>query len=464
MSFFIAFFLVTARLHYFEIPAMGRITSLAASFRNLVLANDNYLIFLDKEKYQVLNSVRLAESPRIVGYDIETADFWAVTEGRFLRIDEFTYSIREFRIEDALNIRGFAIGPGFLYWYKGAAPVRLNKRSGRVETVSSVPQDAQWFKLLSGDQLRQYPFLSPYYLEDEKFNRYPITSLAEDGINLYIGTRDYGIFRYNKLTWESKHIAFAPYASPIRRIVKENNRLYFLSDNSVSFYDPSTDSFANFRYPNRIDAFIPFQNRFIISSRNRLLSIEANFVYPISEALEQVTTFSRDGENILLATRDGLYELNPVINATEFIGLENITINKILPDSSVIYAATESGLFQYDRQTKNWEHLTSMPFRDIIKYGARHYLISTNNQLYEYAADTMRGLPYMNITCLESDGRYLYLGTLIGLAIFDPVRNLYRPAPFLPKEKINSVVLTPTEAWLLTDRTVLKIALSELVK
>ena len=442
---------------------MGRVTSIAASPNQLLIINDQRLLFLDKrEKFKIVYSYQPPERPTLLGYDIEYGDFWIIGVNNIYRINEYTYSTRYFKVEGASNIKSFAVGPNYLYWHKGQILVRFNKRNGKVEPTSSVPQEAKWFSLLTSEHLRQFPFLAPYYFQDQRFNHYPITALLEVGLDLYVGTSGFGIFKYNSLTWEKSHIAFSPYTPDIRKLLKEPEGIYFLGDNSISFYNFSTDSFVNIRFDNNLDAVIPFQNRFIINSANRLLSIEGNFVYPISEPIKNVTAFSHDGEDILFATRDGLYRLNTKANATQFLGLADMYIYRILTDSISIYAATEFGLYQYEREKKSWERLINLPFLDLMKFDKKHYLISFSHQLYELAGDSIRALPYMNINCFDSDGSRLYLGTSLGLAIYDPDRQSYRTAPYLPKDKINSIVVANDIVWLLTDRALLKIAVAEL--
>ncbi len=463
MFIYLALLLFSVKTHYLEIPPMGRITSIAASPNQILLINSEYLVFLSKrENFKFVYSYRPPETPTIVGYDLEWGDFWVMTKKNIFRINEYSYSIRNFNIESTSAITSLAIGPGYLYWYDKAIPVRFNKRNGKIERPVIIPAEVTWFKLLSTKQLRKFPFLAPYYFQDEKFNQYPISALLEDGFDLLVGSDGFGLYKFNKFTWEKEHIAFAPFTPYVRELLKESDGLYFVGDNSVTYYDYLKNSYEYTRFDNRIDAFIPLQNKFIVSSANRLLSIEANFVYPLGEPVQKVTDFSPDGTSILYATDDGIFQLNTETNTIYPLGLTNTMVNKILPDSDFIYAATEKGLFKFDRATKKWERLIAFPFIDLLKYQDRHFLISSTHQLYELVDDSLNILPYMNIFCFECDSQYLYLGTILGLAIYDPQRKLYRHAHFVPKEKIISMAILRETVWLLTERSIITVALSEL--
>lgn len=465
MAALIALLVFSARIHYLEIPPMGTITSIASSPRHLLLVNDHRLVFLNKnERYRIVYAYAPPEPPNLVGYDIEYGDFFAVGTENFYRINEFTYSVRSYSVPRARTIAGFAIGPGYIYWYDGTALMRVNKRSGKVETAAAVPPEARWFRRADAQALRAFPFLSPYYYEDSRFNRYPVTALAEDGMDLYVGTAGYGLFKYHRLTWEKSHITFSPYTSPVRRLLKQPGGLYFVGDFTVSWFDAAGDSFTNLRFDNRIDNLIPLQNKIYIGSANRLLSYEGNFVYPIAEPVENVRLFVQDGPDILYATRDGLYRLNVPANSVDYLGLEDAGINALLVDSTAIYAAGERGFFRYERSTTNWERLMNLPLLDALRFGDQYYFIAATRQLFVLSAttDTIMPLPYMNITCFDTDGQLVYLGTALGLAVYDPQRRTYRTAPYLPKEKINALALADDAIWLVTDRSILKMALAEL--
>ncbi|MEO0225509.1 MAG: hypothetical protein ABIL05_01000, partial [candidate division WOR-3 bacterium] len=349
--------------------------------------------------------------------------------------------------------------PEYLYWYRGTNLFRFHKRTGKVEPGAGIPPEAKWFKMTTNEMLRKFPFLSPYYYNDEDFNRYSISAIFEDGLDLYVGTIGYGLFKYHRLTWEKSHITFGPYTGNIRVIYKDDSRFYFLGDRSISIYHWEGDSFSNFICKNNIEAFIPYQNRIYISSANRLLSFEGKFAYPISDLRNNVTTLTLDSNEIIFATTSGVYRLNPLSNSVLSLGLENIHINKIISDDSYIYAATKNGLYRYKRDSKIWERLINIPFLDIIRFDInRYYLISFNRQLYETNGDSLSALPYMNLTCFATDGELLYLGTLLGLDIYNPATRIYRSASFLPEEKINSMAIFLDTLWLATDKSLLKIA------
>jgi len=463
MGVLIALLLFSARVRYLEIPPMGTIASIAASPNQLLLVNDQRLVFLSKsEHYRIVYAYEPPEHPVLVGYDIEYGDFFVVGTEHFYRVNEFTYSVRSYGVPRALAIIGIAVGPGYIYWHDGLTLLRLNKRNGKVESTAAVPPEAKWFRLAGSQDLRAFPFLSPYYYQDSRFNRYSITALAEDGMDLYVGTDGYGLFKYHRLTWEKSHITFSPYTSPVRRLLKRPEGLYFVGDFAVSWYDASGDSFTNLRFDNRIDDLIPLENKLYVGSANRLLSYEGSFVYPISEPIENVRLFRQDGADILYATRNGLYKLNVRVNSVEHLGLEDAGINAILVDSAAIYAAGERGFFRFERATAKWERLMNLPLLDALQFHDQYYFIAATRQLFVLSSttDTIRPLPYMNITCFETDGRLLYLGTALGLAVYEPARRIYRTAPYLPKEKINALALTEDAIWLVTDRSILKMALA----
>jgi len=69
----------------------------------------------------------------------------------------------------------------------------------------ALPQDVEWFGEKDKTDVRDYPFLVPYYAQDKYFHRYEYTSIAVDNKDMWIGSNGYGVYYDNTYTWNGNH-------------------------------------------------------------------------------------------------------------------------------------------------------------------------------------------------------------------------------------------------------------------
>ncbi len=445
---------------YRIIPPLGKIRSIAASDLMVFAASDEYLLFVDKIDYTFQRSVFFNRELILIGYDNYTGDLWIFCPDTLVRFNTISYTLRAFPINE--YIQRFAVDIRNVYFEnaKTGQKFALDKVLGTVAGISNFPPNLKWYKQTAESDIRQYPFLNPYYYYDEAevsqmpFQRYPITSVYDDGMYLYVGTNGYGLLKYSKTSWDRKRLVYGPLESHINTVKKFGQMIYFLSPSGISFFDGENERWQYLRL-NRMATDITGQGSSIFIARNnRVIRTSGNMEFPVSDFTNEILTLSSDSGYIYVATRSGLFRIERGTNSEIPFGPERYAVYYVYPTEDAVYAGGEFALYKYTRSEQTWTQVYNFGVKDITGLRGRIYALGTNNQIMSSTAapdDSLKSdsswilLPYFNIYDIDTDDEVLYCATFSGVYYYEPDEGTYRIIYNLPREPYENVFVVNDE-------------------
>ncbi len=433
--------------NYSMIAPLGTVKSMATSNFQLFVLSDEYLIFMDKNGLRIENTVYVDAGAELVGYDNFNTDLWIVYRDKIIRFSTTTFNFREFPID--LAVAGFAVDASELYieTARTSEKYSLDKISGTLTKVNSVPSNLNWYKKLTEADMRQYPFLSPYYYTDDvqatqtPFEQYPITALYDDGMYLYVGTQRYGILKYNKVSWQSERIITGPLDTHIKRVRKIDGKAVLVSNSGISYYDTADSKWSYQRFRDVINDLVSFRDRLYFARSNTILYATGSLEFPTETFDRDILTLSKDSENIYVGTRSGAFMIIAGSGEAIPFGPARQAVYAIHTTADAIYVGGEIGMYKYDRDNREWSTVLGFGIKDIVQVRSDMYSLGTNNQLIQYspAADSIEGttdwslLPYFNVYDIDTDDSVVYCATHAGAYYYDPTTGSYRIINNLPR-------------------------------
>ncbi|OPX17758.1 hypothetical protein BXT86_04785 [candidate division WOR-3 bacterium 4484_100] len=454
--------------HYYIIPPLGRIYSITASTRYLFVASDNYLIFFNKPDLSFEKALMFDRTLELIAYDQSTDDIWLISLPEIVRFTPFTYSIKTFPFSRVVN--RLAVDSKYLYLDTGTKYC-LDKRTGKLKTVSSFPPGLYWNEKDPSPLLKKYTFLTPYYYFDQEkesqipFQRYPITALYDDGINLFVGTDRFGLLKYNKVSWQYQRIIYGPLDSQIDKVYQIDSIIHFLSAGGISYFQAQKRKWHYLRLKQRPENILWMDKEFVLSFENRLLKLNGTFTFPLGNFQGRVLCLNQDTQNIYIGTTQGLFRLPIRANEPLPFGLKDFAIYVIHPTEDKIYIGGENGFYRYDKKSKTWSRPISFGIKDIVSIGHNLYLLGLNNQLISYQSDASDSdttwflLPYFNIYDITTDQEVLYCASYSGVYYYNPQSSSYQIVHQLPRIKYDYVFFVGDKLIAIADKKIY--ALSE---
>jgi hypothetical protein len=434
--------------HYSMMAPLGRVKSIASSNLQIFALSDDYLLFIDKNNFRLENAIYVNRSMELVGYDNYTTDLWIVCRDNIIRLMTTSYNVREFPIQ--FTISRFSIGVDYVYFesVKTGQKYALDKITGALSTITSYPGNLTWYKRMSSGDVTQYPFLSPYYYSDDiqvsqtPFQRYAITAIYDDGMNLYVGTDGYGILKYNKISWQSQRIINGPLDSRVIGVRRVDDRIVLISNSGISYFTPETRNWDYRRFKDMVVDLVYYNGDIYVAQRNRVLRTTGMMEFAVGTFNKDILSLAHDERNIYIGTRSGAYRIIEGTGEPLLFGPSTYAVNIIYPTSHAVYVGGELGMYEYDRTTDEWSTVLNFGTKDIVEIAGDIYSLGTNNQIIRHpstAADTTVTdtawilLPYFNVYDIDTDGTVLYCATYSGIYYYEPTSASYRVIYNLPR-------------------------------
>lgn len=465
MILFLSFFFIGINIypqnlmwdHYTITPPLGTIKSITASDIEVFAASGRYLLFFNKQSYAFEKSILFDCELEIIGYDNYTNDLWIVCPDGIIRFNTLSFTTRFYPIEGL--IARFALDAKYVYFVHTKAVERfaLDKVTGALSSINNFPENLKWYSLTLPQDIRKYPFLSPYYYYDDAqvsqvpFQEYPITALYDDGMYLYVGTDRFGLLKYNKTSWASQRIVYGPLDSQIRTVRRFDQNIYFLCATGISFFEKDSKNWKYLRLNRSANDIISVNNEIYLSRDNLLLRTSGNLEFPLDHMTDNVLTLNADSQYIYVGTRSGLYK---VIHGTSNLipfGPANYAVYYVYPTEDAVYAGGEFALYRYSREEGTWATEFNFGVKDIVSIDDDIYALGMNNQiirrpgaLSDSAAldSNWTLLPYFNIYDIDTDNEVLYCATYAGIHYYEPQTNLYKPIYNLPRINFAHLLVT----------------------
>ncbi|MBE0432250.1 hypothetical protein IBX73_02150 [candidate division WOR-3 bacterium] len=441
---------------YTVIPPLGHVKSIAASNMQVFALSDDYLLFIDKHDFRLNNALYFDCAPQLVGYDHYTSDLWILCREKILRFRTMTFNLQEFPLH--FPAERFAIDAGELYLEdaRNGDKFALDKVTGMISRISAFPVNIYWHrKTIEGD-ITKHPFLNPYYFVDDvhfsqtPFVQYPITAVYDDGMHLFVGTDQYGVLKYNKISWQNERIVNGPLDLNISRNRMIEGKIAFVSRSGLSYFDPETGDWTYQRFRSPLIDLVTFNGAVHVARQNSVLVTEGTLESPRGSFDENILSISSDDENIYVGTRSGAFSIAGGTDSPAPFGPDRHAVHIIYPARHVVYVGGEMGMYGYDREAKTWSTLLPFGVKDIVELADDIYALGTNNQLIRYPGadrdtDTVRPdtnwslLPYFNIYDIDTDGTVLYCATYSGMYYYEPVGGSYHIIYNLPRMNFKQV-------------------------
>lgn len=432
---------------YTIIPPLGTVRSLCTSTLSLYAINDNYVLICDKYDLSLQRSIHFDADIYLIGYDQFFDDIWIVSPDNLFRFNTVSYMVREYPIHEVVERLGIDQNSVYL---DGARDFSLDKRTGELIQIGSFPGNTTWFKKTQSADLKNYPFLSPYYYYDETsasdvpFTQFPITALYDDGMYLFVGTQSFGILKYNKVSWQKERLIYGPLDRDIAQVRSFGDNIYFMTPAGLSYFSVNDRDWHYQRYSRHLTDIVPSGSNIMISMGTHLAEQEGGMVMTVSTMNSDILSLAADESSIYLGTRSGLYQLDHGMREPRSFGPDQFAVYAIYPAENAIYAAGEIGFYRYDRSRRTWNKALPLGIKEIAPINEELFLLSTNNQLIRYnpaiPGDTNWVLlPYFNIYDIAADENVVYCASYAGIYYYDPAAEQYRVIYNLPRRRYEHV-------------------------
>lgn len=456
---------------YEIIPPLGKIKSIATSNNKLFVISDTYLLIFDKSNLRLERTVYFSEEISLIGYDPFYDELWISSIDALLRYNINLGSLREYQFRDTIKGIGFTSEEVYI---QSRSRYSLDRVSGKTKSVGNLPDNVIWYGSFDRKILDKYVFLNPFYYQDnlnetnDPFYRYEITAVYDDGMYLYVGTNQYGILKYNKVSLAKERIVYGPLSTTNLRLKKVGTEYYFISPSGFSHLSPGERNQWNyFRLSNEPGEFSIIGNEYFISFGGELKKIIGSVSIPVTDFRNNIITINFDEMNIYIGTNDGLYRLLMNTNEPFEFGPNRYPVHMIYPTPDQIFVGSENAIYRYDRVLEQWFRVMPWGARDVCELKSNLYFLTPENQLIRYypGYDSVRDendapaiiLPYFNILDIESDGVVLYCATGSGMNYFDPETQTYNPIYNLPRIKYNYVGIIGQDIIAIADRNIYRL-------
>jgi hypothetical protein len=436
---------------YKIIPPLGYLKSLATSPMYVFAVSDNYLLVFDKQTLSLEKSFHFNKNIKLVGYDPQYNDVWVYSTSGFVRLSVNTYSMREYFFSSIVN--RFGIGKDYLY-IDGPRDYRLDKITGEVNQISAFPNDLQWHKRSTVSDIRNYAFLTPYHYYDElhesQFPNYQfnITSVYDDGMNLYVGTDRYGLLKYNKISWQKQKVVYGPLDSKIRRVKKFDDKIYFVSSSGISFYQTKQDNWKYHRFTHQVADLLLMNENFFVGFGHQIAQRSGGLMVSVRSFGSDIICLQSDNLNMYVGTNSGLYKIIRGTSEPIPFGPDRYAVHTVYPSGNAMFVGGEIGFYKYNKDTSKWSKILNRGIKDIVEVNDELFLLGVNNQLIKYQhkqenlSDTTVAwilLPYFNIYDIDADKEVLYCASYAGVYYYEPETEFYKVIYNLPRIKYDYV-------------------------
>lgn len=456
------------RLDRYEIvPALGRVGALAASAFDLYVLSDQELIVIRKSDLAVTRALSFSAPIDLMAYDRFRDELWLTAGNSLVRYNLFLGSCREYPVTTGA-ISALAVTPERIYFITDV-PCALHVATGTIKPASP-PDGLNWAHGLTDEELRERPYLSPYYYRDGPgesripMTRFGITALLDDGLYLYAGTDRFGVLRYNTLTLQRDRIVYGPLDRRVRQVRRVGDRVAFLTEAGLSFYESHSNRWSYRRLDIPIAQFLTLDTTLLIASDTRLSALSGTMIFPVSDFPARVIALGADDRRYYIGTEWGMFQIPRGTREPLGFGPDRDPVRAILACGGHVYVGTDFALYRGDSTGTAWD--TVMPFgvQKMLAVGSDLYCLSANNQLIRCRPDADSQwvlLPYFNVYDIETDGAVVYCAGYNGLNYYDPDRGFYKPVYRLPRVAYRHVFFADGRLLVVADDGLYRLAAAD---
>jgi hypothetical protein len=465
---------------YTIIPPLGTIRSIATSTVAVFAVSDDYVLVFDKNTMDLERTYAFDTEIDLIAYDQWFDDLWIASATGLFRLNLTSGMTREYNISK--HTRALGVGIEYLYLETDdRLKFRFNRTTGAMQPVGSFPADLRWYRPSSQQDVRKYPLLNPFYYTDElvvsqtPFVRFPITALYDDGTDLYVGTKGFGLLKYSTITWAKQRVIYGPVDPSIQRAARIGNDIYLLSPGGISIIsvtgavETGTWHWGYLRTLHEISTLVKINDQLIVGTGSQLASLTGTLVFPITEFQSNILSITVDQSHLYIGTSDGMFGLIADTREPYEFGPDRLPVYAVHATADYIYAGGEMALYRFDRRVEKWSKILNYGIKDIVQVKDELYLLSVNNQLMSYhepKIDSLPGdsaaswtlLPYFNVYDIDADSEVLYCASYAGIAYYDPADKLYKTIYNLPRIPFTAVYILDSEILAVSSQGIYRLS------
>lgn len=475
--------------------ALRRITSVSYDLSYVYMAGERSIARYDRRFDEWAHPLSISdglldEEMIVCGYDRFEDCLWVVSPGTIQKYNPILRRSQLFRdLGVSLNqIHSIGVSETAVWFASDRQLLKLERETGSWVRVPLAPADVVWWgrrSLLPIDS-SAYPFLTPYFFVDENLVRYEISSLADDGRYLWVGTDGHGAWRYDPVTFDEKHFAYGLSSDTVRCLARDGDSLWIggMSGESgpITLWDRENDVFRYFDAvhisglnSNNVYA-IEVTQEFVAFGTDQGVSLYEKktdewTTYTIFDGLrsDEVISFARDSVYLFSGTRRGLSVLDMETGKLESLTqLGRISVNDIVATGDTVLFATGSGVFLFDKGVKSWGEMVDPS--NSLRFGATRVIEDDNGFWFgtydgivhydrsaeEWTRWTVADHYYLGeITALAADEVNLWAGTEWGTLKFSKSKERwlnYTVEDGLASPTVTSILLEGNHVWFGTPR------------
>ncbi|MEO0020097.1 MAG: hypothetical protein ABIK47_05605 [candidate division WOR-3 bacterium] len=438
--------------HYWRYyPTMSEIGSITFSNRSVFVGVPDGIYILDRERLQHQRTLTAAdgidEKIRFCAFNQAQNELLIVTATKLYQFLPNSGQVFELHppFKETRSI-GITRAGAFI---KTETGIYQKLGGDRYQPAQFVPEPVTWFGENDTTPIRNWTFLTPFFILDEQMKPRPLVRAYPDQKNsrLFVTSPGYGVLIYNLTTgFKETEIRLGAPSEPVKRIFKLGGKLCFLTRNENLFID-SSGTWRSYSIPpgefsfkdghlllrteivdlNRrqaISAILPLPSATLLGTEMALYSFgqdgKLTLITEISKPVNALAVFR---DSTLVATDDGLFllindTLTPVVDP---FARFDWGVYSIAQTNNTTFFGTLGGVLKLD-ENNTWTRLIppgldlSQPVRSIA--AARNLLfIASNDGVDVYnikdnswtKIDRTNGLPFSEINALYADSLYLYI-------------------------------------------------------
>jgi len=354
---------------------------------------------------------------------------------------------------------------GILYWQKWEG---------------SLPQDIEWFGEKAKKSIRDYPFLTPYYVTDKYFNRYEYTALAVDKKDMWLGTDGFGIIHNNIYTWNGTYYLEGIANNDVTALLHDGDSFWCGGRNGsgkgITYINFTTGKGQYFRAENiyginsdNVYVIIGNGNSIWFGTDEGLLLYDKDKdkwkTFSIFDGLpgKNVISLILKEDTLFIGTDEGLAFLINKKNLLETIEtFKNIAINDFDIYQNNLIIATEKGV--YIKKNKKFEQIND-PDGD-LNFGVAAVFVDSNTVWFGtirhgvdvYYADSTKWQEYLSPTpisgdyifAIAGDKNYIWIGTNNGVSRYNKKLKMwytFNKTSGLADNKVRTIYVEKNYVW-----------------
>ncbi|NPV13746.1 hypothetical protein HPY86_02290 [candidate division WOR-3 bacterium] len=201
------------------------------------------------------------------------------------------------------------------------------------QPVSTVPEPVIWYGEKDTFSVRNYPFLTPYFIADAQLNPCPFLKAWQNPYDnrLFVFAQNYGILVYNARTgWRENEIRIGPLISNIGRLLPGQDKMFFFSP----------DHFLTLDSDGNWNLFSSEPQQLFSSGWQPFI----RYLYRLNQIENITAILMQNGATTLIGTEHGVYRIGPDEKAAFFLPT-NSTVNALAQVNDSIIVATDNGMF-----------------------------------------------------------------------------------------------------------------------